>query len=328
MPAFRSRKALDTFLAAAILVAGAAVPSNAGAQEWPSRAVRIVLPLAAGSGADIVARLIAERLAKAWGQGVTVENRPGGDAVVAINTVLGANDSHMLLWGPSAAFAAHPYTHAKIPYDVRALVPVVRVSDTLISMTVANSAKATTIDELVRLARMQPGRLGWASVGGLNDLLFQAFVKTAAIDMPRVSYRDAAQAANDLADGRVQAYTSSYAIARPHVEAGRIRPIAFTNSARAAIMPGIPTVREAGHPTLELDGIVGAYATSAVPLAARQRISSDVRAALADKSVLDRLTATGQVASPADSAPFAAAIESQRKSAAAAAQVLGIKAAE
>lgn len=311
-------------LVLALLLAAA----DTRAQTWPQRGVRLVLPLGPGSGADIGARLIADHLAKAWGVPVVVENRPGGDSVVAINAVINANDDHMLLWGPSSAFTAHPYTHAKIPYDIRALLPIVRVSNTLVVVTVSTGIKATSMAELVAAARAAPGKLNYASVTGLNDFLFQALVRDARLEMVRVPYRDAVQAANDLAENRIQAYSSAYAIARPQVESGKIRPIAFTNTKRAQIMPGIPTVREAGFPQMEFDGMVGAYSTKAVSPEARSRITSDVMTALKNPIVIDRLTATGQVVNPGDAEAFAAAIMEQREVAARAAGILGIKPAE
>lgn len=302
--------------------------TGALAQGWPQRSVRLVLPLGPGSGTDISARIISDKLAKAWGQPVVVENRPGGDSVVAISSVINANDDHILLWGPSAAFTAHPYTHAKIPYDIREIIPIVRVSNTLVVITVSNTLKATNMAELAQQAREAPGKLNYASVTGLNDFLFQAFVKDAKLDMVRVPYRDAVQAANDVGESRIQAFSSAYAISRPQVESGKIRPIAFTNTKRAEIMPGIPTVREAGFPAMEFDGMVGVFSTKVVDAAARRRISADVREAMKDQIVIDRLTATGQVVNPGDSDEFVTAIEDQRKVAAGAAKILGIKAAE
>jgi tripartite-type tricarboxylate transporter receptor subunit TctC len=298
------------------------------AQSWPQRTVRLVLPLGPGSGTDISARIISDKLAKAWGQSVVVENRPGGDSVVAISAVINANDDHMLLWGPSASFTAHPYTHAKIPYDIREIIPITRVSNTLVVITVSNSLKATSMAELAQLAREAPGKLNYASVTGLNDFLFQAFVKDAKLEMVRVPYRDAVQAANDVAEGRIHAFSSAYAISRAQVEGGKIRPLAFTNTKRAAIMPGVPTVREAGFPAMEFDGMVGVFSTKALDASARRRISADVRESLTDKVVIDRLVSTGQVVNPGDGDEFAAAIDEQRKVAAGAAKILGIKAAE
>ena len=326
-----ARVCVATALAGALLAATPALaqaPAPAPGQTWPTRNVRMILPLGPGSGADIGARLIADRISKAWGQAVVIENKPGGDSIVAITAVISANDDHVLLWGPSSAFTAHPYTQAKIPYDIRELFPIVRISNTLVSVSVANEVKATTVAALVDIAKAAPGKLNWASVTGLNDFLFQAFVKDAGIDMVRVPYRDAVQAATDLGENRIQVYTSAYAISRPQVESGKIRPIAFTNTKRAGIMPGIPTVREAGYPAMEFDGMVGVYATKAMSETAKKRISADVRAALTDAIVIDRLTATGQVVNPGDTADFVAAIDDQRKVAAGAAKILGIKAAE
>ncbi len=315
--------------ACAAAVAAIALPAaDAVAQNWPQRIVRLVLPLGPGSGTDIGARIISERLAKEWGQSVVVENRPGGDSVVAISSVINANDDHILLWGPTASFTAHPYTHAKVPYDIREIIPITRVSNTLVVITVANSVKATTMAELAQRAREEPGKLNYASVTGLNDFLFQAFVKDAKLEMVRVPYRDAVQAANDLAQGRIHAFSSAYAISRAQVEGGKIRPLAFTNTLRAGIMSGIPTVREAGFPAMEFDGMVGVFSTKALNEAGRLRIARDVREALKDKVVIDRLTSTGQVVNPGDRDEFIAAIDEQRKVAAGAAKILGIKAAQ
>ena len=306
----------------------AAAQGASTAPTWPTRNVRLILPLGPGSGTDISARMIAEKVSKLWGQAVVVENKPGGDSVVAINSVISANDDHILLWGPSAAFTAHPYTHAKLPYDIREIFPIARVTNTLVVFTVSSAIKPTSVAELVQLVKANPGKFNWASVTGLNDFLFQSFVRSQDLDIKRVPYRDAVQAANDLGEDRIQAYTSAFAIARPVLESGKIRPIAFTNTSRAGIMPNIPTVREAGFPQLEFDGMVGVYGTKAVSAEAKKRISADVRSALDDATIRERLTATGQVINPGDSAEFVAAIGEQRKVAAGAAQILGIKAAE
>jgi len=324
------RSAMRTVLTAfaALALSTGAVLAQAASPSWPTRSVRLILPLGPGSGADIGARMISDLLAKTWGQPVVVENRPGGDSVVAITAVINANDDHMLLWGPSSAFTAHPYTHAKVPYDIKEIIPIARVSNTLVVISVTASMPATTMAELVAAARAEPGKLNYASVTGLNDFLFQAMVKDANLNMVRVPYRDAVQAANDVAEGRVQAYSSAYAISRPQIESAKLRPLAFTNTTRAAIMPNIPTVREAGFPAMEFDGMVGVYSTKIVPEEARRRIAADVIAATKDKAVIDRLTATGQVVNPGNAAEFAAAIEEQRRVAANGARILGIKAAE
>lgn len=328
IPRSQGRRLAAPFAAALLACAALLQPVDAQAQAWPSRTVKLVVPLGPGSGADIGARVIADFVSKAWGQPVVVENRPGGDSIVAITAVINANDDHTLLWGPSAAFTAHPYSHAKVPYDIKEIFPIVRVSNTLVAVSVPSALPVKTVAELVKLAKDEPGKLNWASVTGLNDFLFQAFVKEAGINMVRVPYRDAVQAATDLGENRIQAYSSAYAIARPQIQGGKIRPIALTNTRRAEILPDIPTVREAGFPAMEFDGMVGAYGTKAVSEEAKRRISADVRASLKDKLIHDRLTVTGQVVNPGDTAEFIAAIAEQSKVAEGAAKILGVKAAQ
>ena len=119
------------------LVLGAAIviAHDARAQtsdtSWPQRTVRFIVPLGAGSGVDLTARSIADKLAAKWGQPVVVENRPGGDAMLAITAVLGAHDDHVLLFAPVSTFSAHPYLHSKLPYDPKDLTPIARVANTL-----------------------------------------------------------------------------------------------------------------------------------------------------------------------------------------------------
>src|SRR3954466_14754699 len=147
------------------------------AQNWPTRPVKVLLPLGAGSGADIGARLIAEKLAARWGQPVVVENRPGGDAIVAINAFVSAHDDHVLLLSPSSAFIAHPYVYDKLSYDPRDLSPVARISSTLISISVPPSLNVGSLNEVFAMARAQPGTLNWASTTGATDLILQSHIK-------------------------------------------------------------------------------------------------------------------------------------------------------
>ena len=319
---------LPVTISATLLAALAAWLPPAAAQSWPQRNVKFILPLGPGAGADIGARMFADRLSKRWGQGVVVENRPGGDAVIAITSFLSANDDHTLLFGPAGAFTAHPYQHAKMPYDPTEIIPIARVSNTLVAVGVPTALGVGSLGELATLARTKPGELNWAAVTGLNDFQFQAFVKTAGLQMVRVPYRDAVQALNDLSESRIQAYSSAYAIARPQVEAGKVKVIALTNTARAPVLKDVPTAREAGFPALEFDGLVGLYGTKAVSAAVRDKIAKDVIEFSTDPEIIDRLTKTGQLVNPGNSAQFVASIEHQRASASETAKVLGLKVAQ
>ncbi len=301
------------------------LPSMAAAQAWPTRTVKFFVPLGPSSGADITARLLAERLQTKWGQAVTVENRAGGDGMVGITAFLSANDDHTLLFGPTATYTAHPYTRASVPYNADDIIPLVRTSVTVVTVAVPTALGVNSLKELVELAKKEPGKLNWAAVTGLNEYQFMAFVKSAGIDMVRVPYRDLNQAVTDLSEGRIQAYSSAYATARPAVEGGKIKLLGLTNTTRAPMLPGIPTSREAGYPALEFDGLVGIHGTPVVQTSARERIEKDVLEALKDKTISDRLTATGTLVAPGTAAEFAAAIATQKSVAAQTAKFLDLK---
>ncbi len=299
----------------------------ARSQDWPVRTVKFILTLGPGSGADLGARLLAEKLSARWGQPVVVENCPGGDGFVAINAFTSARDDHTLLFGPASSFTAHPYLNSKLPYDPRDLAPVARVSSTLVSIGAPPSLGLGSLKEIFAKARAEPGKLNWASTTGATDLIINAFFKTSGLDMARIPYRDGVQAQSDVAEGRLHLYWSAYAIVRAQAVAGRIKVVAVTASEPTAILPGVPTVAQAGFPELTFDGLVGMFGPRDMPLSLRERIAADVKVALADPGIEQRLTATGQVVSPGSAAEFAASIEKQSADIAGFAKVLGIQAA-
>jgi tripartite-type tricarboxylate transporter receptor subunit TctC len=303
-------------------VLGCGLP--AAAQSWPQRPVKFLVTLGPGSGVDIGTRLLGERLSARWGQPVVVENRPGGDGIVAITSFLGAHDDHVLLAAPTSSFTAHPYLHENLPYKQSDLVPIARVSNTIITISVPVSLKLASFADVVAMARAQPGTLNWAGVTGALDFTFAGFLQAKGLNMSKVPYRNPVEAANDLAEGRVQVYEGAYAIARPQIEAGRIKPIMLTNSVRAPMLPDVPTAAEAGFPELTMDGLVGFFGPPGMPLELRDRIAQDVRA-VTDSSVESRLLATGQIVNIGGPSEFVAAIDQQRARLAEVAKDLGIK---
>jgi tripartite-type tricarboxylate transporter receptor subunit TctC len=287
--------------------------------------VKFLIPLGPGSGVDITARLLADKLSQRWGQPVVVENRPGGDALVAIMAMVNAHDDHVLLFAPASTFTAHPLLHDKLPYKPDDLVPIARVTNTLIALGVPTGLGVSTVKELAAKIKAEPGKLNYASVTGANDLLFAAFLKTEKLDMAKVPYKDPVAAINDLAEGRIQAFVGAYAIMRPRVQAGKVKVIALTNRQHAASLPDIPTAAEAGFRSLEFDGLVGLLGPRGMPLTVRERIAKDIREIVADPAVAARLTLTGQVVNPGTPAEFAAALADQREKVAEIGRTLGIK---
>jgi tripartite-type tricarboxylate transporter receptor subunit TctC len=321
------KRHLRVVLAGILAFAGSlvAVLLPAAAEGWPQRTVKLILPLGPGAGADIGARLFAERLAARWGRPVVVENRPGGDGFVAITAFVGAHDDHTLLFAPTSTFTAHPVLHSKLPYDPRELMPIARVTNTLITISVPSSLKVGTLKELVARARAQPGSLNRATTTGALDLVVEGFLKGLGLSVANVPYRDPVQAVTDLAQNRVQVYTSALAIVQSQLQAGTIRALALTNRQRASAAPEIPTAREAGYPALEFDGLVGLFGPPGMAPELRERIAADIRQAAADPFIEQRLTATGQVLNPGTPAEFAAAIDEQTTKIAAIAKAIDFK---
>ncbi len=311
------------FLAAWLAVAALWLGSASSAQTWPQRTVKLVVPLGPASGADVTARLLADHLSRRWGQAVIVENRPGADGIVGLTAFLAQSDDHLLLFTPTGTFTAHPYLHDKLSYNPDALVPIARVTNTIIAITVPASLQVKSVAELDSLLRAQPGRYHWASVTGATDIVFSGFLKNAGLDMIRVPYRDAVTPVNDLSEGRIEVFLSALATVLPQVTGGKIKILALTNREPAPSLPEVPTTLQIGYPALQFDGLVGLFATAGLPLDIRERIAADVRAIVAEPAVAARIAATGQIVSPGSPSEFAAEIARQRAAFAAIGKTLG-----
>jgi tripartite-type tricarboxylate transporter receptor subunit TctC len=310
-----------------MLVAGLAGTATAAAQAYPTRTVRFIIPFGPASASDITARLFADRLTARWGKPVVVENRPGGDGLVAIGAFTGANDDHTLLFGPVGTFAVHPYEYDKLPYSAELdLLPISSVSTIVLAFSTPASLGLGSLRDFVALARAQPGKLNAAAASGNADFLLFGFLKSSGLEVAKVPYRDILQAPNDLAEGRIQALMTSLAVVKPQMQAGRVKVLAVTGRGRAPTAPEIPTVVEAGYPALQMESVVGLFGPRGMVLELRERIARELAAVL-DPLIRERLEATGQILDVRGPSEFAAAIAEQRAKLAAIATVLGIKSA-
>lgn len=308
----------NSALFAAIMVAALILSGKASlaqlplSQFWPHRTVKLIVPLGPASGADVTARLLADHLSRRWGQAVVVENRPGADGLVGLTAFLSGADDHALLFTPTGTFAALPFLHENLTYSLSELAPIARVTNTLVAITVPTTLKVNSLAELATFVRAQPGRYHWAGITGATDLVFSGFLKTAGLSMIRVPYRDGVLAINDLSEGRIEVFLSALVTVLPHVTGGKIKMLALTNRERAPSVPEVPTVAEAGYPTLQYDGLVGLFATAGMPAELRERIAGDVRAVITDPAVAARVAGTGQIVAPGTPADFDRSIEDQR----------------
>ena len=310
-----------TSLAAAQYPAQAQTP----VKDWPQRNVTMILPLGPGSGVDITTRLLADKLSAKWGKPVVVENKPGGDAIVAINAFVTANDDHTFLMAPTSTFTAHPLLHQKLPYEAADLVPVARATNTIIAIGVPASLNVNTLADFVKLAKDKPGTLNYAGTTGAVDFVVSGWLKDANIDVTKIPYKDGVQALTDLAEGRIQIYGAAYAIMRPQVASGKVKVLAVMNTQRVPALPDIPTAKEAGFDTLSLDGLVGLFGSKKMSPELRDRIAADVIEAASDPEVIKKLTPMGQVVRPGPGAEFATEIDEQRKRIAESAKLAGGK---
>ena len=303
---------------------------SASAQSYPQRTVKFILPFGPASGADITMRLVGDRLAARWGKPVVIENRPGGDGIVAINAFIAANDDHTLLYVPVGTFAVHPFTHEKLPYDAdRDLMPVANVATLALSAATPASLKPNTLREFVDLMRAEPGKHNAAAAPGNSDFLLSGFLKSEKLDLAKVPYRDIMQGPGDLAEGRLQLLMSSLAIVQPLEQAGRVKVLAVTSRKRAPSAPDIPTVARSGLSGSKIESISGMFAPRSMPSETREKIAADVRAVVAaDPTIAQRLEATGQVVDVQGPKEFTASIKELRDKLAGIARLVGMKATQ
>ena len=307
------------------LLAGWATPSQSQAQAWPQRTVRFILTLGAGSGTDIGGRLVADRLSKKWGQPVVIENKPGGDSIVAIQAFLSANDDHTLLFSPSGNFTVHPFNYAKLTYNPADLIPIARASNTLIAAAVKADAPYSNVKEFTAAVRANPGKFNYGAVPGITEFIFWGYQHHEKLDITQVPYRDINVAPVDLGEGRIQAVMASYAIVQPQIQAGRIKLFVVNNKTRIAAAPEMATAREQGFPSLEMEGLVGLFGLKSMSNELKEKIAADFRAVAADGSIAERLKATGQAINVGGPKEFAESIDEQRRNVAATAKAIDYK---
>jgi len=298
---------------------------SVSALTWPQRLVKFIVPFGPGAGADIGARVLADKLQTKWGKPVIVENRPGGDSMVAITGFLNADDDHTFLFAPAGNFTVHPFIYSQLPYDPKELIPIARVSNTILAVAVNADSPFRTIKDFTEAARAAPGKFNAAMVQGITEFTFWGYEYAEGLEIVQVPYRDITASAVDLGEGRIQIVMLSYAMMQAQAQAGRIRVLLVSNATRAPVLPDVPTAREAGCSPLEVEGLVGLFGIKTIPEELREKIAADVMAVTADGEIADRLKATGQVINVGGPKEFADAIATQRAKIAATVKAINFK---
>jgi len=275
---------LSTLAAVAALALHAAAPAQPAAAAntaFPSKALRLLVPVPPGGPSDFIARQIAQQLGMALGQAVTVENKPGANGLLAAREAAAAlADGHTLLYAPGSMIAS-PLLSKGSGFDwTQELAPLAKVGRVPFALAVHPGVPVATVAELVRHARQQPGALNVATSTPSEVLAAAQFMKAAGVSLTRVPYRGGTQALPDLLAGRVQLMFGPLSLLQPQAKSGALRLLATLTPERSAALPELPTMNEAGLPGVEVPTWQGVYAAAKVPPAIRARLATELTAAV------------------------------------------------
>jgi tripartite-type tricarboxylate transporter receptor subunit TctC len=307
MPAFYSLFAIRySLVAAAIVVAtGAAL-----AQSWPQRPVKVLVPFAAGGNIDVMGRLAASRLSEAFGQQFVVENRVGGNGIIATEAVARAPaDGNTLLWASTSVIAIFPAI-TKVGYDpVKDLAPVSLFSVAPQVLIVNPKLPAQNVLEFIAYVKAQKDKLAYAGGGGpgsASNLLMSLFLKRAGLDMTNVSYRGTAPALTDLIAGHIPTMFVPISEALPQARAGLIRMLAVSSGTRSREAPEVATIAEQGFPGFDMASWTGMMAPTGTPKEIIDRMAGEFARALKDPQFVAHIESAGaEPAADASPAAFA-----------------------
>ena len=301
-------------LAIACIAFAAAV---AHAQSWPTRPVKLVVPFPAGGPTDVLSRVVAEKLSTLVKQPVVIENKPGAGGSIGADLVAkSAPDGYTLLLATSSTHSVGPHLQ-KLPYDAeRDFTPLVWLGDAPRVLVVSPKLGVDNLQQLLDLARKNPGKLNYASsgTGGVVHLATEYFASMAGIRLTHVPYKGIQQSIVDMQAGEVAMLFDNIMTVQSHVKSGRLKALGISTRKRSGIVPDIPTIDEAGVPGFENQTWFGLYAPAGLPQPIVERINAEVNKALADPAVVERFAQLGFQPAGGSAAEFAAMVrtDSQR----------------
>ena len=286
------------FAASALFMLG-----GAQAQTYPTKPIKIITPYNPGGTADIMARLVAQKLTEAWGQQVVVENRAGASGMIGADAVAkAAPDGYTLLAAYVTEIAIVPSLYPKAPYDaLKDLTPVALTALTPMILVMTPSVQAKNLKELIALAKARPKQFAYASAGSGSPahLAGELLQRAAGVELTHVPYKGGGQALTDTLAGHTALFFSSMPSAMPHIKAGKLRAIAVSSARPSSAAPEVPTVAEAGGFEFDITAWNGLFAPAGTPKAIVDRLNAEVSRAFAAPEVKDRLSKEG-----ADTAPW------------------------
>lgn len=266
---------------------------GAFAQPFPSKPVRLIVPVEAGSATDVVARLVAQRLSTVWGQQVIVDNRPSVNGVIGVEMGARASaDGYTLLAGNSGTHVMNVGLYKKLSYDpVADFAPVAQLVTTPLVLVGSPKMPARTVKEVISYSKTNSINFGIAgATGQLSSLMFNAM---AGVDIVSIPYKGSAGAENSLLAGDTQLFFASISNAMPYASGNRLTMLAVTSLKRSPLLPDVPTLDESGLKDYEMDYWVGLFAPAATPKPLLDQIHADVARAMGNPEIKDRIAQMG-----------------------------------
>ena len=299
-----------TLQLAALAVAASALTApaaHAQAPTWPTRTVRLVVPLTAGSGADIVGRALAKKLQEMWGQTVVIENKPGAGGQIGTREVIAATDGHTFLV-QSSSHAVNPALYKSLPYDVTTdLIDVALLATTPYVMVTGSSGPHKNVKSIVDAAKARPEAEPFASagVGTSTHLTAELFAQRAGVKMVHIPFKGSPDAIQDVAGARSTFYMAPLPTVSGMLKDGKLAAIGVTSAQRVASLPAVPTIAEAGYADFSALLWFGLWAPAATPPAVVAKVSADITAVLKTAEIQEHYARTGNDARPMAPAEFA-----------------------
>jgi tripartite-type tricarboxylate transporter receptor subunit TctC len=285
----------------AFSVASVGIASSAFAQAYPAKPIRAIVPFAAGSATDQVARSFGQKMSETLGQPIVIENRPGANGMIGADAVAKAPpDGYTILFGTNSTNAALKSLMKKLPYDQdTAFAPIGFMGQVALIVAVNNDFPAKTLAEFIAIAKAKPDTLTYATASTSQRISSEMLASMAGIKMVHVPYKSSPNAITDLIGGQVNMFTADFAVMLPQVKAGKVRALAVTSAKRSSTVPDLPTVNEAaGLKDYELIAFFAAYGPAGMPRDIVLKLNESINVAAKQKDLADRFAIMGMEIAP------------------------------
>ncbi len=293
----------------------AIAPGLAWAQAWPAKPVKIVVPFAAGSSTDILARLVADHFGKVFGQPFVVENKAGAGGIIGTElTARAPADGYTLIMLTSGPFASNPAVYAKLPYDpVKDFDPIANIGFTPQVFVVGPQTKFRTLKELVEAAKKDPGGIGAGSLGkgATSHLALEAFQGAAGIKLNHIPFKGSSEAQTQVIGGSVPMMSDAVPGVRAQIQGGKLKGLAIASLKRSPFLPDVPTFAEQGYTGFEAVGWIGLGAPAGTPPAILDRMNAEIVKMLDEPAVKQKFDSLAFVSAIGSRAEFAAFIKAE-----------------